>query len=276
MKFKNKTVFITGASAGIGKALAVEFAKQGANLILAARRLDRLETLSQDLEKYGVKTACVPCDVTTDGELENAVKMGVKELGKIDVVIANAGYHVSGKLETLTLDDYRRQFETNVFGVLRTAYATLDELKKSQGSLVLIGSVAGYVSLPKSSAYTMSKAAIHALSRSLSHELSPYGIRVTLIAPGYVVSDIREVDNLGVHHPGDSDPKATLFRMETSKAARQIVHAIACQRREEVITLHGKAAVFLQRHFPQLMSTTLNWTYQRSKKKNLKQSRHKN
>jgi short-subunit dehydrogenase len=251
--FQEKVVFITGASAGIGRSLAKEFARKGATLVLTARRLDRLNELATELNQRGYRALPLACDVTRDGELEKAVEIARKTFGKIDIVIANAGFGVAKNVEKLQLEDYRRQFETNVFGVMRTIYATLDELKKSKGSLVLVGSVMGYVSLPGSSAYGMSKHAIHALAKSLDPELRPYGVSVTLIAPGMIDSELRMVDNHGQFHPSAKDPIPPFLVMPTDQAAKKILHAIAQRRHEEVITLHGKIAVFIQRHFPGLM-----------------------
>jgi len=99
-------------------------------MALAARRLDRLEALAAEIGATGRRALAIPCDVTRDGDLERAAGLARAAFGKLDVVVANAGFGVVGALETLALDDYRRQFETNVFGVLRTVYATLDELRR--------------------------------------------------------------------------------------------------------------------------------------------------
>ena len=257
-RFAGNAVFITGASSGIGAALAREFAREGADVALAARRTDRLEALAAEVGKTGRRAVVIACDVTRDGDLEGAVERARAVLGKLDVVVANAGFGVSGPLERLSLDDYRRQLETNVFGVLRTIYATLDDLKKTRGRLVLIGSVSGHVGVPGSSAYSMSKFAIHGLAASLGHELAPYGIAVILISPGFVESEITQVDNRGVWHaeaPRRPLPRAIV--MPTPAAARKIVSAVARRRREAVITGFGKTAVFLQRHLPGAVSVAI-------------------
>lgn len=257
-RFAGNAVFITGASSGIGAALAREFAREGADVALAARRTDRLEALAAEVGKTGRRAVVIACDVTRDGDLERAVERTRAVLGKLDVVVANAGFGVSGPLERLSLDDYRRQLETNVFGVLRTIYATLDDLKKTRGRLVLIGSVSGHVGVPGSSAYSMSKFAVHGLAASLGHELAPYGIAVILISPGFVESEITQVDNRGVWHaeaPRRPLPRAIV--MPTPAAARQIVSAVARRRREAVITGFGKTAVFLQRHLPGAVSVAI-------------------
>jgi short-subunit dehydrogenase len=249
-KFKDQVVFITGASAGIGAALATEFSFQGANLAITARRLDRLNQLASQLTQQGSQALPLLCDVTKDGDLEKAVQATVQKLGKINVVVANAGFGVVGNVEKLTLEDYRRQFETNIFGVLRTLYASLDELKKSKGTFVILGSVAGYISLPGSSPYAMSKFAIHAFANSLTHELRPYGVSVVLIVPGFVESEIRQIDNHGKLQVQAKDPIHARLVMPTHKAAQLMISAIAARRAEVIITRHGKAFVWIQRHLP--------------------------
>ena len=254
-RFGGLAVFITGASSGIGAALAREFAREGGDVALVARRRDRLEALAAEIAATGRRAVVVPCDVTRDGDLERAAAAARAALGKLDVVVANAGFGVTGTLETLSLDDYRRQFETNVFGVLKTVFATLDDLKTTRGRLVLIGSVSGHLGVPGSSAYSMSKFAVHGLAASLAHELAPHGVAVTLISPGFVESEIGQVDNLGVRHPeAPPRPLPAAIVMATPTAARKIVGAVARRRREAVITGFGKTIVFLQRHQPGLLA----------------------
>ena len=247
-------VFITGASAGIGAALAREFARRGARLALVARRTERLEALAAELQRDGKQAIVVAGDVTHDGGMEKAAAATREAFGRIDVVVANAGFGVVGTLEKLSLDDYRRQFETNVFGVLRTIYATLDDLKRSRGRLAIIGSVSGHLATPHGSPYSMSKFAVRALSDALRNELRPAGVAVTLISPGFVESELRLIDNKGVLHESARDIVPSWIRMSAAACARQTVTAIARRRREAVITGHGKALVFMQRHLPGLMN----------------------
>lgn len=221
--------------------------------MLTARRVDRLHELAGELTAAGGRALALACDVTVDGDLERAVAAARESFRRLDVVIANAGFGVVGPVQALGLDDYRRQLETNVFGVVRTAHATLDELKKSRGRFVIIGSVSGHVGVAGSSAYSMSKFAVRGFAESLRHEMAPHGVAVTLISPGFVDSEIRRVDNRGALRDDADDPVPGWLRVATPVAARDIVRAVARRRREAVITGHGRITVFLQRHVPALV-----------------------
>ena len=260
-RFAGRVAMITGASSGIGAALARELAGEGAAVALLARRADTIEALAGELRGAGARALAVPCDVTRDGELERAVAAAVAEFGRLDIVVANAGFGVAGRFPDLALDDYRRQFETNVFGVLRTASAALAELTRTRGTLALVGSVAGYLPAPGSSPYAMSKAAVRSFAGALRGELAPRGVAVVLLTPGYVDSEIRRVDNRGVLHPGAPEPVPAWLRMSAPAAARRMVRAIGRRRREAVITVHGKVAVLLARHTPRLLA----WMVERAR-----------
>jgi len=252
MRFQGRTVFITGASSGIGAALARQFAADGARLVLTARRIDKLREVAASLPDPQAAQV-IECDVARDGDLEWAIARVRDAGGNIDIVVANAGFGVAGNMDKLTLADYRRQFETNVFGVLRTVQATLDELRRTRGQLVIIGSVAGYIPQAGASAYGMSKFAVRALAESLRMELAPQGIAVTLISPGFVDSEIRRVDNQGVFQAHAPEPVPAWLRVPADRAAREIVHAVHRKQRERVVTGHGKFLVFAYRCFPWLI-----------------------
>ena len=253
-----RAVLITGASSGIGAALAREFARQGADLALLARRQDRLAAVAAEIERSGRRAIVLAADVTVEGDVERAVAATRSVFGRLDVVVANAGFGVVGPFESLTLDDYRRQFETNIFGVLRTVSASLEALKASRGLLAILGSVAGHIATPGSSPYAMSKFAVRALAEALGHELAASsGVSVTLVSPGFVESEIRRVNNAGILDAQAREPIPAWLVMPAARAARQIVRAIAHRRREAVITGHGKLGVFMQRHAPWLVTLAI-------------------
>jgi len=250
--FAGQVVLVTGASSGIGAALAREFARAGADLALAARRIDRLEALAAELRSSGRRVLVFPCDVTRDQDLARAIAGTVSDLGRVDVVVANAGFGVVGPIERLTLDDYRRQFETNVFGVLRTVLATWPELRRNRGRLAILGSVSGHVALPGSSPYAMSKFAVRALAEALDFELRPAGMSVTLVSPGFVDTELHQVDNRGVRHPEALHRAPAFVRTSAERAARRIVRAVARRRREVVITWLAHLTMRVRRHLPAL------------------------
>jgi short-subunit dehydrogenase len=252
--FRDKVVLITGASSGIGEELALQLAQSGAKLTLAARRKEQLEALAEKIATLGsARPLVTPCDVSRDGDLELAVDETVRCHSRLDVVFANAGFGVVGPLHKLSIADYRRQFETNVFGVLRTIYAALPELEKSRGNLALIGSVSGWVATPGASPYNMSKFAFRALANSVHEELLRAGIKLTLISPGFVVSNIRRVDNQNSVHASANDPVPAWIQMPTALAANQILRAVARSKREQIITFHGKLFVLIERFAPWLI-----------------------
>src|SRR5579862_9394335 len=261
--FRDKSVLITGASSGIGEELAWQLAQAGAKLTLCARRRDRLESLAQKIAALGgslPRPVICECDVTRDGELERAVGEAVNTWGGLDVAIANAGFGIAAPLKKLRVDDYRRQFETNVFGVLRTVYAALPELEKSRGNLAIIGSVAGWVSTPGASPYSMSKFAVRALADAITPELRANGVKVTLLSPGFVASEIRQIDNQGVRHEHAKDPIPPRMVVPTPKAVREILRAVAKGKREQIVTGHGKVIVAIQRFAPWILRAATSRT----------------
>lgn len=247
------TVLITGASSGIGAALAREFCRRGHHVALVARRVAELENLATELRAAGGHASVHGGDVTKDGDVARAVADLAAQGITPGIVIANAGFGVAGNAQSLTLADYRRQFATNIEGVLRTFHESLACLRAARGRFVVMGSVAGYVATPGGSAYAMSKFAVRAFAEALHAELRPAGIGVTLISPGFVQSDIRRIDNRGALHPDAREPIPDWLLMPADRAARVMVDGILRGRREVIVTFHGKVLVFVARHFPWLL-----------------------
>lgn len=248
-RFTDQVVFITGASSGIGAAASLEFAREGARVVLSARRADRLAAVKAEIDTLGGESLALECDVTDRGSIDRAVEAIVAAYGKIDVVLANAGFGVSGPAARLTTDDYRRQFDTNVFGVIDTIHATLPHLQATRGRLAVVSSVMGRIGLPVSGPYCASKFAVLGLAESLYYDFAECGVSVTCINPGLVASEIRSVNNRG-QYTGKPDPASKFLVMPTDVAARKMVRAIYRRKPEYTFTGHGILAVFLNRHFP--------------------------
>ena len=249
--FRDKIVLITGASSGIGEELALQLARSGAVLTLAARRTALLEHLGRRIrEAGGVDPLIIEGDVTRDEDPPRAVAESVRLRGRLDIVIANAGFGVVGDFARLSLQDYRRQFETNVFGVLRTLHAALPEVARTRGQLVILGSVAGWTASPGASPYAMSKFAVRALANSITPELALMGVRVTLVSPGFVESNIRRVDNQGRLHAETAEPMPRWLVVSRERAVAHMLRAIARGQREVIVTGHGRLFVALERFAP--------------------------
>ena len=254
--FTGKTVFITGASSGIGAALAVEFVREGARVAAAARRKDRLDALCAQIAVEGGEAIALACDVCDRTSIDAAVAQTVDRFGGIDIVVANAGFGVSGFLPNLSSDDFRRQFETNFFGVVDTLYAALPHLERTQGCFAVVSSVMGRVGLPASGPYNASKFALCGLCESIYYDLTERGVAVVCIDPGLVESEFRSVKNDGTA-TDSPDPAPRWLVMPRAKAARQIVRGIHRRTPEFVVTGHGKLICFVSRHFPRTLRYAL-------------------
>jgi NAD(P)-dependent dehydrogenase (short-subunit alcohol dehydrogenase family) len=188
MNSSRSTVLITGASAGIGKAAALLFRKRGWNVVATMRSPEKVSDL-QGLERL----VCIQLDVTEPATIEAAIAKAVDEFGAIDVVVNNAGYALMGPFESCSLDQIRRQFNTNVFGLMAVSQAVLPHFRtRKSGTLINISSVGGRVTFPLYSLYHSTKWAVEGFSESLQYELAPLNIRVKLVEPGPIKTNFYE------------------------------------------------------------------------------------
>lgn len=251
--FKDQIVWITGASSGIGKEMALQFAQQGASVAISARRAERLEVLVNQIEQIGGKALAVPCDVSKEEEVQQAVAKVVSYFGKLDIAIANAGFGVGGRIEKLTAADWRRQLDVNVVGLTSTIKESLPHIRKSRGSIVLMGSVASMISSPQGAAYAASKAAVRAIGQVVAMELHGSGVACTTIHPGFIESEIGQVDNNGVFREDWQDKRPQNLVWPVDKAVKVMLKGIKKRKRELVVTRHGKILGFFGRHFSGLV-----------------------
>ena len=213
---RNKAALVTGSASGIGLATAQALKQAGFTIYASARRSESLETL----RKRGFDT--VKLDVTDDASMKEAVRHIVEQHGAVDVLVNNAGYGQNGPLEELSLDDIRRQFETNVFGLVRLSQLVLPEMRrKGWGRIINIGSIGGTFSTPGAGAYHASKYAVEALSDSLRGEVRGFGIEVALIQPTGVYTSFDK--KLSATYPEVSQDNPYYFFIQNHKrAATQI------------------------------------------------------
>jgi len=194
VQYEGQVAWVTGGSSGIGRALAVELARRGADVAVSARRHDALEQTVAAIQATGRRGLAVPCDVTDHKAVLDAAQQVVHSLGAIDLAVANAGYGVSGPVDQVDIDHWRRQLDVNVLGVISTLQAALPHVVEREGRLVIIGSASAFAWFPRSGPYQVSKAALPPLAHTLAAELEGTGATVTLLHPGFVDSDIARVD----------------------------------------------------------------------------------
>ena len=188
---EGKVVVITGASSGLGEATARHLSAQGANLVLGARRVDRLNTLADKLSGNGGKAIALETDVTQREQVKRLVDAAVQTYGRIDVVINNAGLMPQSLLESLMVDDWDRMIDVNIKGVLYGIAAALPYMKEQKsGHIINVSSVAGHKVGPGGAVYSATKHAVLALSEGLRQEVKPYNIRTTVISPGAVATEL--------------------------------------------------------------------------------------
>jgi short-subunit dehydrogenase len=228
---KENVVWITGASSGIGRAMAFEWARLGYKVVLSARRKELLEKIALDIENSGGEALAVPVDIMEEKSIEDAVQSIIIHWGRLDVAVANAGFGVFGSVDKLTAKDWNRQLQGNVTGLALTIKYALPHLKQTQGRIGLVGSVGAYLPNPNVGAYGASKAAVHSIGLTLQVELMGTGVSCTTIHPGFVVSEIARIDNEGVWHPERPDPRPSKLMWPTDKAAEVMVKAIMKRRR---------------------------------------------
>ena len=189
-----KTVLLTGATDGLGKAAALLLAERGYRVFGTGRSAEKRAALEAVARERRLPLLTLEMDVCDDQSVRRGVEAARSATGEIDVLINNAGFAFYLAFEELSLDDWRKQFETNVFGVVRVTQAVLPRMReRRQGRIIMMSSVAGLVTAPMQSAYSASKHAIEGLSNALRHELYPFGVHTVLIEPGYIMSGIQRV-----------------------------------------------------------------------------------
>lgn len=259
MNLKDQTVLITGASAGIGKEAAAQFAKKGANLVLAARRKDRLEKVASEIAATSnVRVVHCRCDVSDRMQVEHLVQVALAEFGDVDILVNNAGFAISGPVSELSIEEMESQMQTNYFGMLYCTRMLLPHMiERGSGHIVNVASVAASFGLPGIAPYCASKFAMLGFSEGLRHELRGTGVGVTVVSPIMVRTEFFD-------HPSfENVPRYPTTSLRPETVAKAILQAAGSPRLEIVVPSVVRAAVWFKNTFPYVVDPILGRTFKR-------------
>lgn len=260
MDIKGKVVIVTGASSGIGEATARKFGREGAKVVLAARRVDKLQSLAQEISGMGAgaETLVVEADLSKLEDIKSLVMQTLEKFGRIDVLVNNAGFGRLDWLENLDpVKDIQAQIDVNVMGVIQTTRQVLPVMiKQRAGSIINMCSMAGLVGTPTYTIYAASKHAVHGFSEALRREVKPWGIDVSLIYPGGVVTEFNQ--HAGIKRKTKtSTPKFMLLTAE--QVAEAVVKLVRRPRRMLIVPRLWSVTVFMNKFIPGFVDyTTIN------------------
>ena len=258
MDFKNKVVLITGASSGIGKQTAIEFAKLGSNIILVARRKNKLEQVENELKQFNVNTLVCTCDVSKKDQVEKMSKIVLEKFNSIDILVNNAGFAIYGSVYDLSINDIESQMETNYFGMIYCTKNFLPlMLEKKSGHIVNVASVAASFGLPGIASYCASKFAMLGFSEGLKHELSGTGVGITVVSPIMVKTNFFD-------HPSfEKMSKYSPTSLNSKTVAKAIVKASNSSRLEIITPSIVRIAVWLKHTFPYFINPILGKSFKK-------------
>jgi short-subunit dehydrogenase len=255
MYFRDLRIWITGASSGIGEALAHAFYQAGAVLILSARREDELKRVQAACG--GEKVTCVlPMDVTDAAALPEKTAAALAFAGGVDILVLNAGITQRSRTRETDESVYRRLMEVNFFASEALARAVLPSmLAQKSGHIVVISSVAGKIGVPMRSGYSASKFALHGFFEALRAEEERNGIHVTMVCPGYIQTDISLSALRGDGRRHSKMDSEIAHGMPAEECARKILRGVAGKKKEIVVAAaRERALVYLKRFFPDLLA----------------------
>jgi short-subunit dehydrogenase len=248
--FAQKVFVVTGASSGIGKAIAIEAAKQGANVSIAARNIEKLNDVAKVIEGFGVGCLAVKTDVSKKEDAKNLIDKTIEKFGKIDVLINNAGISMRAMFDELDLQVFDKVMSINFMGTVYCTRYALPYILKQKGSVVGISSVSGFTPLPGRTAYCSSKYAMYGFLTTLRIENITRGLHVMIAHPGFTESNIRKHALLADGREQGQTPRKEEKMMTAEEVAIRILKGIRKRKRVMIMTLVGKTAWILEKFIP--------------------------
>lgn len=250
---KDKVVIITGASSGIGKALAYEMASRGASVVISDKSFEALKEVEKDLVSKGFKALAVHTDVTVEEDCRKLSEEAVRKFGRIDALINNAGISMRAVFADLELSVIRKVMDVNFWGTVYCTKYALPHLLKTKGSVVGLSSIAGFKGLPGRTGYSASKFAIQGFLETLRIENLKTGLHVMIACPGFTASNIRKVALAGDGSAQGESPRDEGKMMTPEEVAKRIADGIMKRKRIVIMTMQGKMTVLLNKFFPFFM-----------------------
>jgi short-subunit dehydrogenase len=255
MRLQGKTVVITGASMGIGEQIAAAFLREGANVVLSSRDLQRTEAARARLGS-GERTLAVACDVRKRADISQLLEATISRFGRVDVWVNNAGYGLMDAASTMDMAQCRALFDTNLFGAIECMQMVAPVMKRQGGGCIInISSVAGHIAVPYMAAYCASKFALNAIGKAARVELKASGIHVMTVCPGYVST---EFGNNAVK--GDDRQRisaAVRAGITPERVARAVLRGYLRQSREVVVPWHDRIVIRFYQLFPRLVEWSM-------------------
>lgn len=267
---KDKIVVITGASSGIGRALAFAFGREGATIVICARKADALEVVSHELRQAGITVLALTADVSVERDVQQLIEQTVARFGRLDILINNAGISMRSMLIDTDPAVIQKVMDINFMGTVYATRYALPYIQQAKGSIVGISSIAGYRGLPVRSGYSASKFAMNGFLEALRTELLHTGVHVLTACPGFTASNIR-VSALDAHGQTKGETmrdEATM--MSAEECADHILRAVKNRRRELILTTQGKLTVFINKWLPGLADKLVYNTLAKEKNSPLK------
>ncbi len=267
---KNQVVIITGASSGIGKALAFEFGRQGALVIITGRNQTNLNAAAEELQAANIRHHAIVCDSSSEEQTRTMIQEVVSKFGRIDLLINNAGISMRSMFETVNLQVLKQVMDINFWGTVYATHAALPHLKKSKGGIIGISSIAGYRGLPVRTGYSASKFAMNGFLEALRTELIGTGIHVLTACPGFTASNIRNTSLTADGSIAGETMRAEEKMMTAEEVALEIRKAYHAKKKTLVLTFQGKLTVFLNKWLNSFMDNLVYNTLKKEKDSPLK------